>query len=229
MSAEPADAYADWRRRCLTIGRSLDEAAAASTVPCCPAWSVRDLFAHLAGVPDDILAGRLEGVTSDAWTAAQLELRTGATVAALCDELEEKASAVEAILRSGAVFPAPFFLDAWTHEWDLRQAVGAVAVPDLRLLEPAMGPLVAGTVARVEAAGGSLHLVVDGVAAGATDATGELTVDRFEFVRAVMGRRSRAQLAALPWRGHPTFAVDALVVFAPAPHDIVDPVAIDAR
>ena len=228
MSAEAADAYADWRHRCLTIGRSLDDATAALTVPCCPAWSVRDLFAHLAGVPDDILAGRLDGVTTDAWTAAQLDRRIGVGMAALCDELEEKGSAVEAILRGGAVFPPPFFIDAWTHEWDLRQALDLPAVPDLRLLEPAIGPLVAGMESRADAVGGRLVVTVDGAVEDAgpseLDDGCTLDVDRFELARIAMGRRSLAQLEALPWRGRRTFSAEVLVAFSPATIDIVDPV-----
>jgi hypothetical protein len=48
----------------------------------------------------------------------------------------------------------------------------------------------------------------------------KLTISRFDALRWRMGRRSRAQLAALDWSGDPTPVIDHLVVFGPAVHDI---------
>ena len=41
----------------------------ATPVPCTPAWTVRDVLSHVAGIPDDALNGRLDGVTTEPWTS----------------------------------------------------------------------------------------------------------------------------------------------------------------
>jgi uncharacterized protein (TIGR03083 family) len=224
-----ADAYRDLRARVITIAETIDEPGGGAPVPCCPAWTVLDLLAHLAGVPDDILTGRLDGVTTDAWTDAQVAARRGRSLAELVAEFDEKGTAVEHLLRAGATFPPPFFIDAWTHEWDLRQAVGAATVPDFAMLATALGGLVRSFAKRLDTAGAApVDLTIDGATQRLGSGAGEpvaLTLDTFTFVRAALGRRSRAQLEALPWGpGVTAEHVDALVVFGIADHDVVDPV-----
>lgn len=94
-------------------------------VPCTPAWTVRQLSAHLVGVPEDILAGRMEGVASDAWTQAQVERFGQLTLSELADLFEASAPKIDAIIHN---FPQPiisqFVMDAVTHEQDLRSALG---------------------------------------------------------------------------------------------------------
>ena len=70
---EVAVSYIALRARVIDLLRSTPESSGNIVVPCTPAWTVRQLSAHLVGVPEDILAGRMEGVASDAWTQAQVE------------------------------------------------------------------------------------------------------------------------------------------------------------
>jgi hypothetical protein len=49
-----------------------------------------------------------------------------------------------------------------------------------------------------------------------------LTTTRFEAFRWRMGRRSRAQLAALAWSADPAAVLDNLAIFGPAASDIVE-------
>ena len=65
-------AYRNLRERMMGLLRSQPDEAGEIQVPACPAWTVRQLVAHMVGVPDDLLAGRLDGVASEAWTAAQV-------------------------------------------------------------------------------------------------------------------------------------------------------------
>ncbi len=240
MSHPLAAAYRQMRSRVLELGRRLDDEAAERVVPCCPAWSVRELFAHLAGVPADIVDGRLDGVTTDPWTQAQVDARAGDSLAAILDELEAKGAVLDGILADGAgAFPPPFFLDAWTHEWDLRQAVGATARPDLSLLDGPFEALLESTAGRLDTAGlGPLDLQLDGtvVRLGSGTMSAErhgtkesrstvgLSTTRFEFARLALGRRSRDQIGSLDWWGDPAPFVDALVVFSASEHDVIDPV-----
>jgi hypothetical protein len=50
----------------------------------------------------------------------------------------------------------------------------------------------------------------------------ELTTTWYEAFRWRMGRRSRSQLAALDWSGDPSPVLDHLVVFGPAPTDVIE-------
>jgi hypothetical protein len=51
-----AELYRDGRERLLALGAELGAADAARPVPACPDWTVKDLYAHLAGVAADVLA-----------------------------------------------------------------------------------------------------------------------------------------------------------------------------
>ncbi len=198
---ELANAYHDLRVRCLELGRNLSDGQASTMSSCCPAWSVKDLYAHMAGVPSDILSGNLEGVATEAWADAQVAARRGHALGAICDEWETKGAEVDAILRTMADQIMPqFFLDAWTHEWDIRQALGAGAEPDLRLAEHVQ-PLLAEFFAERN---GGVAMQSD--------------VSLFELARVAMGRRSLGQIEAL--------GLDpAVVVYWTASEtDIFDPV-----
>ena len=49
-------------------------------VPACPAWRVRDVVAHLAGLCEDWVDHRLGGYGSERWTDAQVARSVGETV-----------------------------------------------------------------------------------------------------------------------------------------------------
>lgn len=227
LAAGLADAWAACRDRCLAIGRSLTDTDAAAVVPCCPDWTLHDLFAHMAGVSADICTGNLDGVTTDAWTDAQVRARRHCSLAEICSEWAERGADVERMVRTGGPFPAPFFIDAFTHEWDLRHAVGAAAAPDLTLLTTALPQLVTSWGAGLDQAGLAaveLALGEETATVGSVLPAVTLRTDPFTFVRARMGRRSRAQIERLGWgpgvdAGH----VDALLVFGVATVDIDDP------
>ena len=64
-----AEHYNSGRHVLTELGLGLDPAQAATPVPACPGWTVKDVYAHLAGVAADVLAGNLEGVATPPWTA----------------------------------------------------------------------------------------------------------------------------------------------------------------
>ena len=102
--ADVAAAYAGLRARVGELVRSVPESHGDRPVPHCPVWTVRELLAHMVGVPEDILAGRLEGVASEAWTQAQVDRHRGESMAALADAWDESASGFDAVL---PMIPAP--------------------------------------------------------------------------------------------------------------------------
>jgi hypothetical protein len=53
--------YRQSRIRIIEIVRTLEDEALTTRAPGCPAWSVRELLAHLTGVAADVRAQRLDG------------------------------------------------------------------------------------------------------------------------------------------------------------------------
>lgn len=197
-NAELADAYADLRARCIEIGRSLSAEAADQLTPCCPAWSVKDTLAHLAGITTDILNGNVADAATEPWADKHVADRKALRLEEICAEWEGNAEPINDILSAmGDKMRPEFYIDAWTHEWDIRQATGIGATPDMRFVDFAWGFLMD---ALIEKNGGPL----------------EVEVDRFELMRISMGRRSVAQVEALGLRP------EGAVFWTPNDADIID-------
>ena len=64
--------YADTRGRGVLLFRSLDLSEERRPVPLSPAWTVRDVAAHVCGINADVVSGNLAGLGTDDWTAAQV-------------------------------------------------------------------------------------------------------------------------------------------------------------
>jgi uncharacterized protein (TIGR03083 family) len=227
---ELTGAYQAVRDRCIAIGRELSEDQAATMSPCCPEWSVKDLFAHLVGVPVDVLEGNVEGAATPEWADAQVNRRADDSLSQILDEWEACADQIDGLLAAMATDIDPrFFLDCWTHEWDVRQALGLEAAPDLTIPDYVL-PKMEASLNEREPGGGRLVLHVESsatttdVIVGDGDGVGEPiiegTLSLFDFMRAVVGRRSAAQIAGYA----PGLTTDRFVVFTASPSDMVDPV-----
>jgi uncharacterized protein (TIGR03083 family) len=124
----------------IDLLRSTPESSGNIVVPCTPEWTVRQLAAHLVGVPEDILAGRMEGVASDAWTQAQVERFGDLTLTELADLFEASAPQIDALIHN---IPQPiisqFVMDAVTHEQDMRSALGVQGGRDSKAVEVGVG------------------------------------------------------------------------------------------
>ena len=120
--SDVGEIYRDTRSRVSDLVRTLDDADRHASVPACPGWTVRDLLSHLAGLPADVNAGRIEGAGTDPWTAAQLAARTGRSCDELLEEWEREAPAFEQILPM--IQPPRPLYDIVVHEQDMRGAVG---------------------------------------------------------------------------------------------------------
>ena len=135
-----AVAYIALRARVIDLLRSTPESSGNIVVPCTPAWTVRELAAHIVGVPEDVLAGRMEGVTTDAWTQAQVERFGHLTLPELADLFEASTPQIDAILHN---IPQPiisqFVMDAVTHEQDMRSALGVPGGRDSIAVEVGVG------------------------------------------------------------------------------------------
>jgi uncharacterized protein (TIGR03083 family) len=179
--ADVVDAYLGVRSRIVELLRELPESAATTVVPSCPDWNVAELVSHVAGVVDDILEGRMEGVTTDPWTQAQVERLRGLTLGELADHYEASGERFDPVL---GFVPSPrnsqLVMDAVTHEHDLREAVQRPAAQDSLAVQVALGWLLN---------------MADGHETGLADTLLASGATRYDLLRSLTGRRTAAQMA----------------------------------
>jgi uncharacterized protein (TIGR03083 family) len=206
-------------------------------VPACPAWTVRDVVAHVTGVAADAAGGTYFSGAADAWsdirlaaardvwTAGQVRSRRDRPVKALVADWADWAATLEPML-AGTVPPLPGspgwllsapVADLAVHLHDVR---GALRLPGdrdapatglgLRIYARWLGD-------RLDQAGRpALRLRVAGRewVEGSGQPAAALAADAFELFRALSGRRSLGQVRALGWDGDPEPYLD---LFAPYP------------
>lgn len=203
MSEPHAAAYRDLRVRLAEILRDADDAACEQIAPATPEWRVCDVVAHLVGVTDDVANGRLEGVATDAWTANQVDPRKDRTMAELLSEWEKTGPRFEEVMAAvpGEVSGQALF-DAFTHEQDIRQALGMPGARDSDAAEIAWEWM---SNARSGANGPAIRVVTeyDDISSGGDGPAVTLRASRFELLRACTGRRTRDEMAAYDWEPEP--------------------------
>ncbi len=199
MSEREANAYDGVRQRVTELLAEFPAAVVDRPVPATPEWDVRGVLSHLVGVTDDVVNGRLEGVASDAWTAAQVDARRNSSVADLLAEWDDRAAAFATMLIAAppevggqAVF------DGATHEHDLRHALGRPGAREADAVAVGWEWVVG---ARTRLAGPAIRLVTehgdDTVGAGECRVT--VRAPRFELFRATCGRRSVSEIESYAW------------------------------
>ena len=198
---EVGAAYAGVRER---IGGLVRAADPKTFVPACPEWTVHDVVAHVTGVVDDALAGRLEGAGTDPWTEAQVAARKDVSIDDLLTEWNERAPSFEELLDTIGPTGRQAVFDVTTHEHDVRGALGQPGAHDSDGVRIGLGWLAPQLVAAMPAAG--LPSIVIRTTEGEEWATDDnpvtvLTGSAFDLFRSLSGRRSRKQLLALDWSG----------------------------
>lgn len=212
-----AELYVDAQRSFCELFASLNDAERALPVPCNPAWNVRDVLSHVAGVADDITAGNVEGAATDPWTAAQVERWRDTEWRDVIDRWAGQAPTVGSALAAVGEHRPP--LDCHSHEHDVRHAVGRPGNRDSDLVEWMVTLFDGVPVGRaVDVHFGDGESIALGGDAAPVDLHG---ISRFEFMRSRLGRRSRRQVAAYHWSEPPG---DVLLrqwfVFGPSADDI---------
>ena len=167
-------------------------------VPACPEWTVEDLLGHLAEIAERAL--RRHGGTPPPVRPPD--------VPGLLDHWDDVGEELDRRLadaggRSGEVL----VMDAFTHELDLRAALGVPPPVEHLAWAPSFEVLVrgfSGSVAgrglpplRIRTTGGSEWT------AGVGRPTASVTAPALELCRALAGRRALGQLAALDWSEPP--------------------------
>ena len=184
----------------------------ARPVPACPGWDVHDVVAHLVGVVEDALAGRLSGPPAPEQTAAQVARSRQTSLAELLDTWAAIADDFEAVVGELQIWPAA--VDVVTHDLDVRAAIGHRGGRDAPEVRTVAEQLVADrrTVPPLCFDLGDVELVTVG---GAPEH--RVRTSAFEITRICLGRRSVAQVLAMDWSPPVPAAPDGLFVFGPRP------------
>ena len=243
--ADLAGAYADARRRLGELLAGLDEAALATPVPACPAWTVRDVLAHVTGVAADAAGGTYFAGAADAWsdvrlaaardewTAGQVRTRRQRPVEALVAEWAGWAATLEPML-AGTVPPPPGsppwlrsapVADLAVHLHDVRGALGRPG--DREAPATALGlRIYARWLGQRLDQGGRPALRLRAGDQDWVEGTGSpaasLAADPFGLFRALSGRRSLDQVRALGWDGDPEPYLDLLAPYPLPPSPLAE-------
>ncbi len=217
---DPSIAYRALRERvsALVANASTDQLQA--TAPATPEWRVHDVIAHMVGVTSDVLAGRMDGVTTDAWTAAQVDPRRDLPTAALIEEWSANAESFEPMLPSFGPVAGQAILDACTHEHDVRDALSAPGARDTDAVHIGSAWL-GDRIGDFNAAAGHGPLRIETDLWSMTYGDGEpvatLHVAAFELMRGSTGRRSQRQLDIWDWTGAARPELVVMPIFVPRP------------
>jgi hypothetical protein len=175
------DAYSELRIRVADLMQAISSEQALTGVPHCPQWTVKDCFAHMVSVPEDVIKGQMDGVATDAWTDRQVQRHKQDSVYDLLTIWETSAPVFAKILPN---IPQPvlsqFMFDQTTHEHDIRAALSKPGARDSMAVAVAEGFL-----------RDSLSRNNDpGIASMANH-----EIIGFEFFRSLSGRRSKTQIS----------------------------------
>ena len=224
---EPADMptsvlYAAAVESFMAFARTLTDDQWLTPVPCLPGWDVRDVLSHVAGIPDDGFAGRMDGAPGEAWTASQVERNRDMATGDLLDRWSEQYVAFGDVLDGIGERRPPF--DCHAHEHDIRQALGLAGNRDSLVVQAAEVQLARSIEAPVTVA----VTLDDGrsMTSGAGDVAATLQgVSGFEVFRSRLGRRSRSQVEQYDWTGtgaDVAAAIDAWFMFGPADGPVLE-------
>jgi uncharacterized protein (TIGR03083 family) len=223
-AADAAAAYRVIHQRIDALVRARTGVAELA-VPACPAWTIRQMIAHLTGVAQDIVALNLDGKGTGPWAEAQVERLNEHSLDDLLDLWGRLIQPVTATLErapGGSVCQLVF--DTLTHEHDLR---GALDEPGSRTGDPAAAAAIGFMttmgdqfIRHAELPALRLTIPATGsVQLGDPDTAPDhlaLNTSDFEALRSFGGRRSIRQLLALPWQGDPTHLLPAFAHQLPA-------------
>ena len=217
---DTADCYRTVRTRMTEFAAGITDEQAAKPVPALPAWTVRDTYAHLAGVCAEVLDGVLTGRATDDDTARQVADRADRGLGELCEEWTRRGPELEERLAGEKGYRYNLMLfDAWNHEQDVR---GALGLPQFRICPTT--PVVSAMITDMFARGWrkaelkpAVRIVTptEDSVVGVGEPIATLHTNEFDLVRMLSGRRTRGEMAAMGWTGDPAEALDRLHLFTP--------------
>ena len=240
-------AYSATRDELITALEGGGPSAWDTPVPATPDWRVRDVIAHVTGLAASGADGTTPGdlnlleqfrdpdvvTMRDAYADGQVERRRGrppgqivaewdAAMPMLLDRMRGDVPGVDPL---PLAFDAVLTTDLCIHADDVLAAIGRMPDGTRAATGIAFATYAFGVDYRLRALGlPALGFRYDGkertVGDGPPAAT--LTASRWELLRVVAGRRSRAQIAALEWTGDPEPYLALLPAYGERGDDLVE-------
>ncbi|WP_017611209.1 maleylpyruvate isomerase N-terminal domain-containing protein [Nocardiopsis xinjiangensis] len=214
--------YANAQNRLFDLAAELTGEQADTPVPALPEWTVAETYAHLSGICADVLGGTLTPPATDTVTARQVAERAHLELGEICQEWKDATPAFLDLLstQQRTRYRLPV-VDIWHHENDLRGALGLA--PQAEDVEQLADFTIGGLAKQW-----SSELPSVRVAATDRDRTWDLgeggdlhwSGPVLELARAVLGRRSRAQMVAMEWDGDPARVLEYLAVMPISERDL---------
>jgi uncharacterized protein (TIGR03083 family) len=214
---DPIEEWSRAQQRVVELVADLSPERAALRVPACPDWTVRDLLAHMVGLGVDVVAGDEPDDHNATWTDRQVSTRVDHDVARLVAEWQAVAEPLRERMRTHG--PRPLG-DVIIHEQDLRGALGVPGgrdTPGLHAIRDRFAGRLAGRVADlppIALVGDRWSWTSSGDAAGAAVV---LRAPDFDLARALVTRRSAAQLHRWTVRGDVAPYLGAFAVLGALP------------
>ena len=221
-----ADVYQQVRTDISQLVTGLSAADLDRTVPATPEWTIRDVVTHLAADASCVIVGDFpreffaafgepDAIRSlNEWTAGQISERAGRSFEEILDEWEGSAKTLVSIMRGETPLPEEagmfadraLITDAAVHQQDIHGALGIDDGRDAAPVRIGLSGYIATMGWRLDDAG-IPALVFDAGdklrTAGSKDPGATARAARFEFFRALSGRRNPDQIRAWEWEGDP--------------------------
>jgi uncharacterized protein (TIGR03083 family) len=220
-----AQAYDALRCRVTDLVRDASDEEVERHTPAAPEWRVRDVVAHLCGVAADVNAGNLDGVTTQPWTARQVDARRDSSIEQLLAEWETEAAKLEPLMSSMPdATVGQMLFDATTHEHDVRAGLDQPGARDSDAMALAFDWGAPGLAMTAEPADVTLRVETDAGTTTAGSGAREVAVrvEWFELFRAMTGRRSADQIRAFDWHGEPSPELLVFPIFTPRETPLVE-------
>jgi uncharacterized protein (TIGR03083 family) len=186
----------------VDLAGTLSDDEWSTSMQCTPGWTVRDVLSHVAGVPDDALAGRMDGAPGEAWTAAQIERNRDLSISDLFERWAAQAADFSVAIEAMGETRPPF--DCHSHEHDVCHAIGRPSQHDTLIVEIAGSRLAEGFttpfVVTVELDDGR-SISSGGEGDSSADGVVLRNVSTFDLFRSRLGRRTREQVRGFDWTG----------------------------
>ncbi len=239
-----AAAYEETHAAIVAILDRLDDRQLSTVIPACPAWTVRDLIAHVTGVAVDTVEGQFPAINPhgtwaerqavvDAHTAAQVTSRQAMAMSELLAEWASYLPRLSAMLRGDQPLPPGsmpahdwvVISDIGAHNQDLRGALDEPGDQDSIAVALGLQRYVRGLGHRLDAAGlPALRLCAKDCEylAGSGSPSTSVTASRWELFRTLGSRRSVSQLRALRWAGDPEPYMPFIPAYGARVDDLVE-------